>query len=131
MLSSRQENLVAAVPPSPRRARRLGSFADLPVAVKIAAAVLVVAAVAVAVGVTALVKINAVAADGEYIYSQNLVPITDLEQVQYALEEVKVDTAQYVLNMDRPDKQPERIDNIKADDAAIDKAVAAYTARDM
>ena len=33
--------------------------------------------------------------------------------------------------MDRPAKQPERIDNIKADDAAIDKAFAAYTATDM
>ena len=58
-------------------------------------------------------------------------PITDLDQVEYALEEAKVDTAQYVLNMDRPDKQPERIDNLKTDDAALDKACAAYTATDM
>ena len=33
--------------------------------------------------------------------------------------------------MDRPSKQPERVDNIKADDAAMDKAFAAYTATDM
>src|SRR4051794_27118445 len=117
--------------PSPPTARRSGWFADRPVAVKIAAAVLIVAAVAVAVGVTALVKMSGMAANSQYIYSQNLLPITSLSAVEYALEEAKVDTGQYVLNMDRPEKQPERIDNLKADDAAMDKAFAAYTATDM
>jgi methyl-accepting chemotaxis protein len=101
------------------------------VSVKIGAAVLLVAVVAVAVGATALIKMNTIAADGRYVYSQNLVPIADLSAVQYGLEEAKVDAAQYVLNMDRPEKQPERIDNLEADDAAIDKAFAAYTATDM
>ncbi|HEV7187803.1 MAG TPA: MCP four helix bundle domain-containing protein, partial [Blastococcus sp.] len=100
-------------------------------AVKIAAAVLIVAVVAVAVGVTALVKMSGMAANSKYIYNQNLLPITYLDQVEYNLEEAKVDTAQYVLNMDRPAKQPERIDNLKADDAALDKAWAAYTASDL
>ncbi|MGZ4648279.1 MAG: methyl-accepting chemotaxis protein, partial [Blastococcus sp.] len=112
-------------------ARRAGWFANRPVAVKIAAAVMIVAAVAVGVGVTALVKMSGMAANSQYLYSQNLLPITYLTQVEYALEEAKVDTAQYVLNMDRPAKQPERIDNVKADDAAMDKAFAAYTATDM
>src|SRR5690348_2367198 len=116
---------------SPARRRRSGWFADRPVAVKIASAVLIVAAVAVAVGLTALVKMSAMAANSRYIYDQNLLPITQLTQVEYALEEAKVDTAQYVLNMDRPAKQPERIDNLAADDAAMDKAFAAYTASDM
>jgi methyl-accepting chemotaxis protein len=71
------------------------------------------------------------AANSQYIYGQSLLPITYLTHIEYALEEAKVDTAQYVLNMDRPSKQPERIDNIAADDAAIDKAFAAYTATDM
>ena len=69
---------------------------------------LIVAIVAVAVGVTALVKMSAMAANGQYIYGQNLMPITYLTESQYALEEAKVDAAQYVLNMDRPAKQPER-----------------------
>jgi methyl-accepting chemotaxis protein len=112
-------------------ARRSGWFANRPVSVKIASVVLLVAVVAVAVGVTALVKMSGMAANSRYMYSQNLLPITYLDQVEYALEEAKVDTAQYVLNMDRPAKQPERIDNIKADDAAMDKAFAAYTASDM
>ncbi|MFL6096731.1 MAG: MCP four helix bundle domain-containing protein, partial [Blastococcus sp.] len=100
-------------------------------AVKIASAVLIVAAVAVVVGVTALVKMSEMAANSEYIYGQNLLPITYLDQVEYALEEAKVETAQFVLNMDRPEKQPERIDNLKTDDATLDKAFAAYTATDM
>src|SRR3954468_23388522 len=117
--------------PSPARRRRSGWFANRPVAVKIAAAVLIVAAVALAVGLTALVKMSGMAANSDYIYNQNLLPITYLAQVDYALEEAKVDAAQYVLNMDRPEKQPERIDNLAADDAAMDKAFAAYTATDM
>jgi methyl-accepting chemotaxis protein len=97
-------------PPSPRGpVRAAGWFANRPVSVKIAAAVLVVAVVAVAVGVTALLKMNTIATNGRHVYSQNLVPIVDLQKVQHALEEAKVDTAQYVLNMDRPEKQPERI----------------------
>src|SRR4051794_36006796 len=116
---------------SPPMRRGSGWFANRPVSVKIASAVLIVAAVAVAVGVTALVKMSTMAANGEYIYSQNLLPITYLSSVEYALEEAKVDAAQYVLNMDRPEKQPERIDNLETDDAALDKAFAAYTATDM
>src|SRR3954447_13921402 len=118
----------APQPPTPRRS---GWFANRPVAVKIAAAVLIVAAVAVAVGLTALVKMSAMAANSDYIYNQNLRPITYLTQVDYSLEEAKVDTAQYVLNMDRPEKQPERIDNLAADDAALDKACGGHIATDM
>src|SRR5690242_8567082 len=91
-----------------RSAHRSGWFADRPVAVKIAAAIVIVAAVAVAVGVTGLLKMATIAADGRAVYNRNLVPITDLEKVEYGLEESKVDAAQYVLNMDRPAKQPER-----------------------
>jgi methyl-accepting chemotaxis protein len=108
--------------------RRSGWFANRPVPVKIASAVVLVALVAVAVGATALVRMSGMEANSRYIYSQGLLPITYLDKVEYGLEEAKVDTAQYVLNMDRPSKQPERIDNIKADDAAIDKAFAAYSA---
>jgi methyl-accepting chemotaxis protein len=101
------------------------------VPVKIAASVLIVAAVALAVGITALVKMNVMADDGRYVYSQSLVPINDLEKVEYGLEEAKVDAAQYVLNIDRPAKQPERIANLEADDAAIDAAFAAYSSTDL
>ncbi|MCU1613085.1 MAG: methyl-accepting chemotaxis protein, partial [Frankiales bacterium] len=111
--------------------RRAGWFADRPVPFKIAAAVLIVAAVAVAVGVVALVKMNTIAVNGRYVYSQNLLPIVSLERVEYALEEAKVDAAQYALDMDRPEKQPERLNNLKTDDAALDEALAAYTATDM
>ena len=110
--------------------RSPGWFANRPVSVKIATAVLIVAAVAVAVGVTALLKMSTINANGRAVYDQNLVPISDLERVEYGIEEAKVDTAQYVLNMDRPAKQPERIQNLKDDDAAVDQALAAYLTGD-
>ena len=53
-------------------------------------------------------------------------PITELsERRSTGSRRTKVDIAQYVLNMDRPAKQPERLDNLKTDDAAIDTSFAA------
>jgi methyl-accepting chemotaxis protein len=63
--------------------------------VKIASSVLVIAVVAVVVGVTALVKMDMIAGNGDYIYSQNLLPIAQLGEAQHALSEAKVDLAQY------------------------------------
>jgi methyl-accepting chemotaxis protein len=87
---------------SSRAGRSPGWFANRPVSLKIASSVLVVAVVAVAVGVTALVRMAGMAQDERTIYSQNLVPIADLGQVQHSLSEAKQDLSQYVLNSGAP-----------------------------
>jgi methyl-accepting chemotaxis protein len=70
---------------------------------------------------------NTIAANGDAVYADNLKPIDDLGRVQHDLSETKVDVGQYVLNNDRPDKQAERADLVKADDAQLDEDWAAYT----
>jgi methyl-accepting chemotaxis protein len=50
--------------------------------------------------------------------------------VRTALAETKQDTSQYVLAADAA-RRSSKLDDIKADDAALDKAFASYTATDM
>jgi methyl-accepting chemotaxis protein len=116
-----------------RRAGRptLGWAADRPVLVKIAAVVLIVAAVAVGVGLTALSSMSSMAGDGDYVYSQNLVPIVDVSEVRYRLSQTQQDVSQYVLASDDPARRASKLDDIKADDAALDAAFGRYTATDM
>jgi methyl-accepting chemotaxis protein len=113
---------------SPAAPRRLGWFADRPVLTKIVTSVVIVAVVAIAVGLTALAKIGAVAGNADTIYAKNLQATAALGQVQHTLSETKIDIAQFVLNADRPAKQAERVDMIKADDVLLDQQWAAYVA---
>jgi methyl-accepting chemotaxis protein len=119
---------VASVASPTGTSRRAAWFTDRPVSVKITSSVVLVGAVAVAVGVTGLRSMDSIAANGSAAYSQNLVPITVLGNLSHQLGETKIDVAQFVLNADRPAKQADRVDMIKADDVAMDKSWAAYKA---
>ena len=115
---------------STTRPARTAWFANRPVFVKVVAAVVPAAVVAVGVGVTALGSMGTISDNGDYVYEQNLLPIVSLGTVKSTLSEMKQDLSQYVLSVDAA-HQTSKLADIKADDAMLDTAFAAYTATDM
>ncbi|MDQ1660969.1 MAG: hypothetical protein QOJ68_949, partial [Blastococcus sp.] len=107
-------------------ARRTAWFSDRPVAVKIAVSVIVVAVVAIVVGVTALQSMTAIGKNADDIYTNSLMPLADLGNIQFHQSENKVDIAQYILAPDNPSRRAGKLEDSKADDAAIDASLASY-----
>ena len=68
---------------------------------------------------------SAIGGDADAIYSTSLLPIEDLGNIQFHQSENKVDIAQYILAPDNPKRRAGKLEDSKADDAAIDASLAS------
>ena len=115
----------AAVPVRGRR-----SFADLSVNVKILVAVAAMALTAAAVAATAISGMARMQAASDYLYSQTLVPITDLDKAQTSMFKMRLNLVD-ASTSDAPAEIGTLLSASRAQDAVFDQAFAAYTATDM
>ncbi len=105
-------------------------FGDRSVAVKLGSAVLVAGSVGVITGGVALSQFTK-AGDGiHYVYEQNLQPLISLSDVRYNALKARLDTANMLVSQDQAGMD-KNVSDIAADDEAVRKAFAAYTATDM
>ncbi len=115
-----------AVPhPGGGAARRLAWFVNRSVRTKIIAAVLLVGAIGAATGVVASVQLNALDRSASRIYSEAVVPLTDLTTMRRNILVSRVD----VLNLAIAQTQQDRLKyqkKLDEDDARVEDAKASY-----
>jgi methyl-accepting chemotaxis protein len=129
-LAARVENAdmsttAAAVPVGRRR-----SFSDLSVTVKIMIAIAAMAVTAAVVAATAVSGMGRIQTGSDYMYSQSLVPITNLDRMQTSMFRMRLDVV-YASSSRLPTEISKNLAAARAEDAIFDKAFAAYTATDM
>ncbi|WP_369819630.1 methyl-accepting chemotaxis protein [Actinoplanes sp. TFC3] len=105
-------------------------FTNLSVRVKIYATVVVAVVAAVVVGAVGIQKLSETADAAEYLYSQNLVPVAQLGQVQNAVQQSSVALMDMALSTVPAETSAYRT-AITEGDALADKVFAQYTATDM
>jgi methyl-accepting chemotaxis protein len=105
-------------------------FGDLPVQAKIYTAVLVSIVAALAMGLVGLQKLSTADEAAEYLYSQNLVPVAQLGQIQAGVEASWAAVLDLAITDDQAGRTADRQAMDEAD-AAVDEAYAAYTATDL
>ncbi|BFU44498.1 methyl-accepting chemotaxis protein [Krasilnikovia sp. MM14-A1004] len=103
---------------------------DRKVGTKIGLAVATMALAALAVGAVALINMGAMQSQSDYMYSQTLVPITDLAKMQHAAQSMQSNLLNAAVSTD-PAQVSKFVQGSKAQDAAFDQAFARYTATDM
>nr|BFE72400.1 hypothetical protein GCM10020092_057010 [Actinoplanes digitatis] len=105
-------------------------LSDLPLRVKVYAAVLAAVLAAVVVGVVGLQKLSATADAAEYLYSQNLVPISQLGTVQQGVQRSWVAVLDAQGSRTASAMAAQKAAMAKAD-AQADQTFAEYAASDM
>jgi methyl-accepting chemotaxis protein len=115
----------AAVPVHGRR-----SFADLGVSVKILLAIAAMALTAAAVAGTAISGMSRMQTASDYLYSETLVPITDLDKAQASMLKMRLNLVD-ASSSDVPSEIATFLSASRAEDTVFDQAFAAYTATDM
>ena len=111
-------------------ARRSRGLANVSINGKFMLVIAVAALAAVGVGISAFVGMASMSADSEYMYSQNLVPIDDLGEMQRSSLAMRVDvlSAALATNAAAADGF---LAKLPGEDSAFDKAFADYTSADM
>ncbi|RZU54621.1 methyl-accepting chemotaxis protein [Krasilnikovia cinnamomea] len=103
---------------------------DRKVGTKVGMAVATMALAAFAVAGAALINMSAMQGQSDYMYSQTLVPITDLAEMQHAAQSMQASLLNAAVSTD-PAQVSKFLQGSKAQDAAFDQSFAAYTATDM
>ncbi len=105
-------------------------FVDLSVRVKSYTTVFVALVAAAVVGAVGVQKLSETADAAEYLYSQNLVPVAQLGQVQNAVQTSWAALLDVLVTADDQQEATFRTAMTEAD-ARVDEVFAAYTATDM
>ncbi|RZU54623.1 methyl-accepting chemotaxis protein [Krasilnikovia cinnamomea] len=111
-----------------RRVARL--LTDRRVNTKIWLAVALMALAAVGVSAAALIGMRQMQSRSDYLYRQALVPVTELAKMQHAAELTQVGLLNAAASTE-PAQVTEYIKDSRAQDAAFDRALAAYRRSDM
>ncbi|MCI2238292.1 methyl-accepting chemotaxis protein [Paenibacillus sp. TRM 82003] len=115
---------------NPHRAKAGAWWADRGIAVKVLAAVALAALVGVLVGVTGLRSLGAVRDSAAHMDEDGFTAIRALDDVAIEFREARIDFLSHVLSTE-PAAKADREQQLTADRAAVEEALAAYKSTDQ
>jgi methyl-accepting chemotaxis protein len=115
---------------TPRRNPIVRWIADRRVSTKILSVVLVLAAVAVTVGLTALSSMGRMATNTDYLYTQSLIPVSQVAEIRAAQLKARVDLERIMAHTDAAAREADH-EMLRKDDQRIVDALADYKLSDL